>query len=73
MNTRETATPRRFFRIDDTDLRAVCTVIGVKPDSGIVNRFNDLSEAGAFDDTETIGDLGRVVALDILAEFSRTA
>ncbi|GEM_PF-4135249 len=51
----EAALPRRW-RVDDQELLAVSTLLGVKPDIGLALDFGTLEERGRFKGVCTIGD-----------------
>lgn len=46
------------YNKDDSILQAVATLIGCKANTGMANRFNDMSEKGLLVGCKTNGDFG---------------
>lgn len=60
-----------LYRVTDTEVSAVATLMGCKPSSGLVNRMNDLQRTGQLAGCQTIGSLHRAVLLDMLRDALR--
>lgn len=60
--------PRRFWTKNAPELCACATLAGCKPDCGIINTFNEMEEADAFVDCQTMGDYFRRWLAYLLAD-----
>ena len=58
----------RRFTIESLEVTTTATLLGCKPNSGLINTLNDLKKAGLIKKGDTYGAILKVFLIHLLAE-----